>query len=157
MPRDTSIKSVLIIGSGLSLWSSMWIWLRGITISSFHPWGRNWGYSYQFESGNNYDRSIIKPLTTKSIMKFWKHILKSMLFYLLWADNRFELVFRSRWKEFGKISGKNDRCWCKRYQHNREQRAIQNYLKKLEYHLRLQKYVLPTLEVKKLHKNLVFL
>jgi hypothetical protein len=57
-------------------------------------------------------------------------------------------------KEFGKISGKNDRCWCKRYQHNREQSNSNNYLK-IGYHLRLQKYVLPTLEVKKLHKNLV--
>jgi carbamoyl-phosphate synthase large subunit len=37
---------------------------------------------------------------------------------------------------------------------NREQ--FKQLLKKL-YHLRLQKYVLPTLEVKKLHKNLVFL
>jgi carbamoyl-phosphate synthase large subunit len=33
---------------------------------------------------------------------------------------------------------------------NREQ--FKQLKKKLEYHLRLQKYVLPTLEVKKLHK-----
>jgi carbamoyl-phosphate synthase large subunit len=33
---------------------------------------------------------------------------------------------------------------------NREQ--FKQLLKKLEYHLRLQKYVLPTLEVKKLHR-----
>jgi hypothetical protein len=38
---------------------------------------------------------------------------------------------------------------------NREQ--FKQLKKKLEYHLRLQKYVLPTLEVKKLHKNLVSL
>jgi hypothetical protein len=58
-------------------------------------------------------------------MKFWKHPQIDAVLPTMGGQTALNLCLEADEKEFGKISGKNDRCWCKRYQHNREQRAIQ--------------------------------
>jgi carbamoyl-phosphate synthase large subunit len=124
MPKDTSISLNYRFRS-YRCWSSMWIWLCGITISSFHPW-RRVILSIRIQTimtDPSWLIIFIWNLTTKSIIEILKaHPQIDAVLPTMGGQTALN-VFRSR-KEFGKISGKNDRCWCKRYQHNGEQKQF---------------------------------
>jgi carbamoyl-phosphate synthase large subunit len=105
------------------------------------------------------DHIYLKPLTTKSIIEILKaHPQIDAVLPTMGGQTALNLCLEADekgiWQDFGvRMIGVDVNAI--NITENREHSS--NYLKKLEYHLRLQKYVLPTLEVKKLHKNLVFL
>jgi carbamoyl-phosphate synthase large subunit len=102
------------------------------------------------------DHIYLKPLTTKSIIEILKaHPQIDAVLPTMGGQTALNLCLNRKgiWQDFGvRMIGVDVNAI-----NITENREHSNNLKKIEYHLRLQKYVLPTLEVKKLHKNLVFL
>lgn len=166
MPRDTSIKSVLIIGSGpivigqacefdyAGSQSARSIREEGIEVVLI-----NSNPATIMTDPSMADHIYLKPLTTKSIIEILKaHPQIDAVLPTMGGQTALNLCLEADekgiWQDFGvRMIGVDVNAI--NITENREQ--FKQLLKKIGVPSAPAKYVLPILEVKKLHKNLVSL